>query len=236
MNSLIDLAAQAVNSTQLECSLYGIVPGHLEPLLRERLIALCGGLPATHPFLEHEIGFVPANETPDGVARNDDIILRLNSQLDPAVALEAQPALHERKWVMIQYGKPESANGATIRPAVYANVDGGDVFKFMRLLGYTFGFEHVRRGYCWGGMYKIVVSQVYKLTERSRLESARTISAEAQPRDVPWLVEVVSQQVPHESAASVANLLGEVRSFLAGVVELEPVDHLYLRERVRYMS
>ncbi|RKP35255.1 hypothetical protein BJ085DRAFT_1328, partial [Dimargaris cristalligena] len=90
--------------TTYECSLHGLVPDHMYPALMDRLVSLCGGEDMRQPLTQHILGLVPTVQTPPGPMRNDDVVLRLQSEVGP----DCDPQnLHIRKWFLCQQGHPD---------------------------------------------------------------------------------------------------------------------------------
>ncbi|ORY89926.1 hypothetical protein BCR43DRAFT_447809 [Syncephalastrum racemosum] len=116
-----------------ECSLRGLVFGQAaKEALVERLVGICGNDSLIDLF-EHEIIFTPSAQTPVGPARNDDVVLRLQSRIHS----EQDKSLKFRQWYMCMQGPPEPQRGrnVTVRPHCRVQL-GGDVFRYMKSLGY----------------------------------------------------------------------------------------------------
>ncbi|KAI9353138.1 hypothetical protein BD770DRAFT_325589 [Pilaira anomala] len=118
-----------------ECSLQGIVIGQdQKEKLIQRLLGICGNDSLVDLF-EHEIIFTPSTQTPEGPARNDDVVLRVQSK----ITTEKEKSFRFRQWYLCMQGNPEPqrARAVTVRPIARVQLS-GDVFRFMRSLGYRY--------------------------------------------------------------------------------------------------
>ncbi|KAI8325077.1 hypothetical protein GQ54DRAFT_295714 [Martensiomyces pterosporus] len=215
--------------THYECCLHGLVAKDREPLLRTRLEALCGDTESAHRELHHEINCIPCVETPVGPLRKEDVALRLRIELDPDDPLNEEKATST--VCLFGHPEPRSGRGATVRPAIYAQVFSGNASQFVSLLGYKFHSEFVRKGYwfLYRNAYKIIVSHIYRLDEPGNIQSA-------QPTDPSgnWVVQIVADAVGQEQVPKVSELLDEVKSLFADYVDLVVVDHIFLQNKIPY--
>ncbi|KAL0079094.1 hypothetical protein J3Q64DRAFT_1664357 [Phycomyces blakesleeanus] len=145
-----------------ECSLQGLVVGQEQKdALLERLVGICGN-DAMIELFEHEIIFTPTVQTPIGPARNDDVVLRLQSRIQT----EQERSLKHRQWYLAMQGHPEPQRGraVTVRPNTRVQLR-GDAFRFMKSLGYSYSFEIVRKGHLlsYEKILKIMVTQLFKV-------------------------------------------------------------------------
>ncbi|KAI8146884.1 hypothetical protein BJV82DRAFT_508544 [Fennellomyces sp. T-0311] len=116
-----------------ECSLQGLIVGSAEKdTVLQRLLGICGNDSKIDLF-QHEIVFSPTVQTPVGPARNDDVVLRLQSR----IATEEEKSLKNRQWYLCMQGHPEPQRGRTVSVRPHVRVElSGDVFRFMKSLGY----------------------------------------------------------------------------------------------------
>ncbi|KAI8077306.1 uncharacterized protein B0P05DRAFT_471357 [Gilbertella persicaria] len=116
-----------------ECSLQGILIGHEQKeKLMQRLMGLCGN-DATSELFEHELVFVPSTQTPIGPARNDDVVLRLQSKINNPKEM----SIKYRQWYLCMQGNPEPQRQRTVTVRPISRVQlSGDIFRFMKSLGY----------------------------------------------------------------------------------------------------
>lgn len=181
-------------------------------------------------LIEHEIVFTPTVQTPVGPARNDDVVLRLHSR----ITTEKEKSFRFRQWYLCMQGNPEPqrARAVTVRPNTRVQIS-GDIFRFMKSLGYTYSFEVVRKGHllAYDKILKITVSQLYKLKRKVDISSAVLIGEED-----TWIVEVTSLPVTQEQVNQSAEYVNKFRSLLIGVVELEYVDTRALQNKVHYSN
>ncbi|GAA5800041.1 hypothetical protein HPULCUR_005463 [Helicostylum pulchrum] len=197
-----------------ECSLQGIIIGQEQKdRLIQRLVGICGNDSLVDLF-EHEIIFTPSTQTPVGPARNDDVVLRVQY-----LCMQGNP-------------EPQRARAVTVRPNARVQLS-GDVFRFMRSLGYSYSFEVVRKGhlFAFDKTLKITVSQLYKLKTKVDVSSAVHFG-----REDMWVIEATSLLVPQEQVNQMAEHLGKFKNSLLGFVELEYVDNRALQNRVPYST
>ncbi|KAJ1751992.1 hypothetical protein LPJ55_001779 [Coemansia sp. RSA 990] len=215
--------------THYECSLYGLVAKAHEPQLRTRLEALCGDTKAAHHELHHEISCVPCVETPPGPQRKEDHMLRLRIELDPKDPTNMDKATNT--ICFLGHPEPRSDRGASVRPTTYAQVFSGNAPQFLSLLGYKFNSEFVRKGYwfMYRGIYKIIVSQVYKLREQGNIQTVQPVDAEGN-----WVMHVVADAMSQEQVPRVCEQLDELKRLFEDYVELVIVDHAFLENKVQY--
>ncbi|KAI8380006.1 hypothetical protein EDC96DRAFT_492625 [Choanephora cucurbitarum] len=133
-----------------ECSLQGVVVGHEQKeKLIQRLIGLCGN-DAMNDLFEHELVFIPSTQTPIGPARNDDVVLRLQSRINN----QKEMSIKYRQWYLCMQGNPEPQRQRTVTVRPISRVQlSGDIFRYMKSLGY-------RRDICWP-MTKLSKSQYF---------------------------------------------------------------------------
>ncbi|KAJ1919782.1 hypothetical protein IWQ60_007168, partial [Tieghemiomyces parasiticus] len=178
----------------------------------ERLNSLCGGKDLQQPLAEHVLGFIPAVITPHGPARNDDVMLRLQSSYDPNGDTRN---LSQRQWFLCQQGHPDPhmSTHATVRPVLYSTLDGPDVLKFVSLLGYRYEFGYIQEGtwFVCQDRFKITVSQVFKLNRPSDLSTKTPCLS-----DGAWLIEVTVQGVTQDQVKRVPDDLAVVKTWLDG--------------------
>ncbi|GAA5816087.1 hypothetical protein MFLAVUS_009609 [Mucor flavus] len=213
-----------------ECSLQGIIIGQEQKdRLIQRLVGICGNDSLVDLF-EHEIIFTPSTQTPMGPARNDDVVLRVQSK----ITTEKEKSFRFRQWYLCMQGNPEPqrARAVTVRPNARVQLS-GDVFRFMRSLGYSYSFEVVRKGHllAYDKTLKITVSQLYKLKTKVDVSSAVHFG-----REDMWVIEATSLPVPQEQVNQMAEHLGKFKNSLIGFVELEYVDNRALQNRIPYST
>ncbi|KAI8994595.1 mediator complex, subunit Med18 [Pilobolus umbonatus] len=213
-----------------ECSLQGLIIGQEQKeKLIQRLIGICGN-DSIVDLYEHEIVFTPSVQTPVGPARNDDVVLRVHSR----ITTEKEKSFRFRQWYLFMQGNPEPqrARTVTVRPNTRVQIS-GDIFRFMRSLGYSYSFEVVRKGHllAYDKVLKVTVSQLYKLKKKVDLSSAVLMGMED-----TWIVEVTSLPVSQEQVNQSAEYVNKFRSLLIGVVDLEYVDTRALQNKVHYTN
>ncbi|CAI2181055.1 15272_t:CDS:2 [Funneliformis geosporum] len=197
-----------------ECSLHGHISNNLKEKLLDRLIGICGTHPI--PIFEHEIGFVPTIQSPEGPERNEDVLLRLKSPIE-------ENDLTKRQWILCQLGLPETRTGrtVTVRPVLYSKISTGDALKFMNVLGYRlvnvstpFNFKEIIK-------YQLDVQlEVTKLTPYDPKEN--------------WMVEVTTIPVPQDQVDAYCSELRLFDDSLKGILNLFHVDHLVLQNKIHY--
>ncbi|CAO3640175.1 unnamed protein product [Mucor hiemalis] len=213
-----------------ECSLQGVVIGkEQKDKLIQRLVGICGN-DSTVDLYEHEIIFTPSTQTPVGPARNDDVVLRVQSRINN----KDEEKFRFRQWFLCMQGNPEPQRGrsVTVRPSARVQLS-GDVFRFMKSLGYSYSFEVVRKGhlFAYDKILKITVTQLYRPKIRVKVESAVPFGLEDM-----WIIEATTLPVAQEQVNQMADHLNRFKSFLIGVVELDFVDNRALQNRVPYSS
>ncbi|KAI9197364.1 uncharacterized protein BJ171DRAFT_520023 [Polychytrium aggregatum] len=203
------------------CLLYGLVHQDSVAKLVDRLVGLCGDLEfdSSRLYVEHSIAFIPANETPFGSSRNDDVVLRLKAPiLNESGKLVP---LAERRWKLCQELPPEPPKrrqeGRTkIAPhhrVVYETEITGDPFRFLQSLGYEFCHEYVRRGYSFVYEHKLItITKVYEPAEKYKVSTAALID----PDSVFWMVELTSPRVNQESVPLAMDEVTKLSSHLQG--------------------
>ncbi|KAI9303157.1 hypothetical protein BJ944DRAFT_165936 [Cunninghamella echinulata] len=118
-----------------ECSLQGIIIGEEKKrAVIDRIVGIAGN-ESLMDLYEHEIVFTPTVQTPIGPARNDDVVLRLVSRIEN----EQQVSFKHRQWFLTMQGDPEPQRGrsAIVRPVTRVQI-AGDVFRYMKSLGYRY--------------------------------------------------------------------------------------------------
>ncbi|KAI8075037.1 mediator complex, subunit Med18 [Gongronella butleri] len=211
-----------------ECSLQGLITSEEQKkAVIDRIIGIAGN-DTMIDLVEHEIVFSPTVQTPIGPARNDDVVLRLVSRIES----EQQMSLKHRQWYLCMQGNPEPqrARTAIVRPIARVQVS-GDVFRYMKSLGYTYSFEVVRRGHMivYEKMLKITITQLYKVKTKVDIKSAYLF----QPETV-WLVEVTSIPVAQELVSQMTAQLLRFKASINGIIDLEYVDNRALQNKVNY--
>ncbi|CDS03032.1 hypothetical protein LRAMOSA00434 [Lichtheimia ramosa] len=212
-----------------ECSLAGLIIGTAEKdAILQRLVGICGN-EAMIDLFEHEMIFSPSVQTPVGPARNDDVVLRLQSR----ITSEHDKSLKNRQWYLCMQGHPEPQRGrsVTVRPHVRVQLS-GDVFRFMKSLGYTYSFEIVRKGHliAYEKLLRITITQTYKLKTKVDVSSAVLVDQDQEM----WVIEVSSIPVAQEQVNTMAEQLNKFKTLLNGVVDLEIVDTRALQNRIHY--
>ncbi|RHZ81027.1 hypothetical protein Glove_126g34 [Diversispora epigaea] len=213
-----------MTSLSNECSLHGRIPENLKPKLIERLEGICGTTTPVKVF-EHEIGFIPAVQSPEGV-RNDDLLLRLKSPID-------ENDLTKRQWQLGQLGNPDTTSHAlnvTVRRVIYAKIFNGDALKFMSVLGYKYAYEYVKKGiiFTFRDSLKISIFQIFTLDKVHDVTSLKPFDANN------YIVEVTSILASSELVESKSQELISFRETLKGVINLHRVNHLHLKNQIHY--
>ncbi|KAI7858027.1 mediator complex, subunit Med18 [Circinella umbellata] len=210
-----------------ECSLQGLIVGLTEKnAIMERLVGICGNDSMIDLF-QHEIVFSPTVQTPVGPARNDDAVLRLQSRINS----EHEKSFKNRQWYLCMQGHPEPQRGRTVSVRPHVRVElSGDVFRYMKSLGYSYSFEVVRKGHllAYERLLRITVSQVYKLKTKVDVSSAIVVDEDI------WMIEVNSTPVPQEQVNQMAEQLNKFKLLLNGIVDLEYVDTRALQNKIHY--
>ncbi|KAI7871648.1 mediator complex, subunit Med18 [Spinellus fusiger] len=211
-----------------ECSLQGLIVGQEEKdSLIARLMGICGNDTMLDLF-EHEIIFTPSAQTPIGPARNDDVVLRLQSRIQT----EQEKSLKHRQWYLTMQGHPEPQRGRAVivRPNTRVQLR-GDAFRFMKSLGYSYSFEVVRKGHLlsYNKLLKISVTQLFK--PKIKVDISTAVSFQDPSL---WLVEVVSISVTQEQVSQMAEQLAKFKALLNGCVELEYVDTRAAQNKIHY--
>ncbi|KAI8984025.1 hypothetical protein BDF20DRAFT_857606 [Mycotypha africana] len=157
-----------------ECSLQGIVVGNEQKERTfQRLVGLCGNHSVVDLF-EHELVFIPSHQTPIGPARNDDVVLRLQSK----ITNEKEISMKYRQWFLCMQGnsEPQRTRTVTVRPMSRVQLS-GDIFRFMKSLGYSFSFDVVRKGYtfAYDKVLKITMTQLYKVITAKGYQKTHTV-------------------------------------------------------------
>ncbi|KAJ1667975.1 hypothetical protein IW140_002409 [Coemansia sp. RSA 1813] len=212
-----------------ECSLHGLLTKRNEFLFRTRLEALCGDTESAHCELHHEISCVPCVETPIGPLRREDHMLRLRMELDPSDPRNIDVC--KNTICMLGHPEPRSGRGASVRPAIYAQVFTGNAPQFLSLLGYKFHSEFVRKGYwfLYRNTFKIVVSQICRLEEQGNIHSAQAVD-----QSENWVVHIVADALTQEQVPRLCEQLDELKKMFADYVELVVVDHAFLENKIPY--
>ncbi|KAJ2506826.1 hypothetical protein GGI11_006545 [Coemansia sp. RSA 2049] len=212
-----------------ECSLHGLLTKSNEPMFRTRLEAICGDTESAHSEMHHEISCVPCVETPIGPLRREDHVLRLRMALDPNDPTGAGRS--KNTVCLLGHPEPRSGRGASVRPAIYAQVFSGNAPQFLSLLGYKFHSELVRKGYwfLYRSTFKIVVSQIYRLEEQNDIQSAQPVDPAGN-----WLVHIAADALTQEQVPRLCEQLEELKRMFADYVELVVVDHAFLENKVPY--
>ncbi|KAJ2725965.1 hypothetical protein GGI07_000893 [Coemansia sp. Benny D115] len=221
--------ASAGIPTHYECSLYGLLSSNHEPQLRTRLEALCGDTESAHPELHREISCIPCVETPSGPLRREDHVLRLRIEMDPSDPLN--DSKHTNHICLLGHPEPRSGRGASVRPAIFAQVFSGNAAQFLSLLGYKFNSEFVRKGYwfLYRNAFKVIVSQIYCMEEEGNVQSVQP----ADPKG-SWIVQVTADAMSQEQVPRLCEQLDELKALFEDYVELVVVDHAFLENKIPY--
>ncbi|EGF78346.1 hypothetical protein BATDEDRAFT_90909 [Batrachochytrium dendrobatidis JAM81] len=199
-----------------QCSLYGELPHTGLGKLLERLVGLCGetkhlGLAR---FCEHQIAFVPAVQTPFGPPRNDDILLRLHSNV-----LDAESNfIHflDREWTLLHLSPaepPKAGQKLANHRAIHHTRITGDVIKYIEMLGYKFEFEVVRRGFTFQfGQVRIDIFRLYQIQDQFRVSSAIPVVSNS----TTWIVQVTSPILGQEHVVHMSDNLFQFAAHLSG--------------------
>ncbi|KAJ3279004.1 Mediator of RNA polymerase II transcription subunit 18 [Borealophlyctis nickersoniae] len=191
-------SASGATTSNFQCSLYGVCLDSTLPKLLERLAGVCGhiGFDNKENLFEHEIVFIPIDETPLET-RKDDVVLRLCSDCFEDGKFVR---LTDRKWKLGHRGAPDppKERGDIVQQrAVYEAPTSGDVFQYLKLIGYRYHFEFVRQGFTF--VYhslKITVSRLYQLSEKHRVSSKSLL----EPFEDMWMVEITGPLTSQENA------------------------------------
>ncbi|CAG8479590.1 3881_t:CDS:2 [Acaulospora morrowiae] len=206
-----------------ECSLHGRIPESLREKVIERLEGICGTAPIN--IFEHEIGFIPSVQTPDGPSRNDDLLLKLKSPIE-------ENDLTKRQWQLCQLGHPEtrSGRGVTVRSVLYAKILNGDALKFLNVLGYKYAYEYVKKGivFTFRDLLRVNISQIFTLDKVHDVSSLKPFD------EKNYIVEATTTLILAEAVDEKCQELLKFSEFLRGAVDLHHVDHLVLKNRVHY--
>ncbi|KAJ2781071.1 hypothetical protein GGI15_003333 [Coemansia interrupta] len=218
-----------VGVTHYECSLHGLLNNDHEPQLRTRLEALCGDTESAHRELHHEISCIPCVETPIGPLRREDHVLRLRIEMDPKDPLNQNKAANT--ICLLGHPEPRSGRGASVRPAIFAQVFSGNAPQFLSLLGYKYNSEFVRKGYwfLYRNTFKVIVSQIYQLEEEGSVQSAQLADPQGS-----WIVQVSADALSQEQVPRMCEQLDEIKSLFEDYVELVVVDHAFLESKIPY--
>lgn len=155
--------SSSLGSRSYQCSLDGILSELQFSDFIQRMIALSGDEPL--PYCTHNIVFTPCIKTPFGPARNDDVLLRLYSNVLTSKG-EFIP-FGDRQWTLEQHNHPEpvksGTNLATHRVINSANIN-GDIFTYMKTIGYKIHFEFVKKGawFMYGGI-QVLIFRVFRV-------------------------------------------------------------------------
>ncbi|KAJ3136943.1 hypothetical protein HDU90_002509 [Geranomyces variabilis] len=219
----------------IHCSLHARCPNDVLPKLFERLIALCGRIDFDYKMdlWHHDICYRPEAITPFGGPRNEDTALRLRADvLNPDGDFVK---LHSRKWRLCCDGAPEppkpgDRNRVTQR-VMYESVIEGDALRYVEMLGYTFSFELVRKGYRFAyNNLLIEIFQPFKLETRHKVTTATLLDSE----DNAWIVQVGAGGAATETAPLLAAELHAFAELVEGLISLQVVPHTVLRNRIYY--
>ncbi|OBZ89036.1 Mediator of RNA polymerase II transcription subunit 18 [Choanephora cucurbitarum] len=212
-----------------ECSLQGVVVGHEQKeKLIQRLIGLCGN-DAMSDLFEHELVFIPSTQTPIGPARNDDVVLRLQSRINN----QKEMSIKYRQWYLCMQGNPEPQRQRTVTVRPISRVQlSGDIFRYMKSLGYSFSFDVVKKGHllAYDKIIKVTVFQLYKL-KKINVETAVHIGQEDM-----WIIEVTTAPVLQEQVNQMAEHLNKFKNLMIGIVDLEHVDIRALQNKIHYTN
>ncbi|KAI9228565.1 MAG: hypothetical protein DHS80DRAFT_30692 [Piptocephalis tieghemiana] len=235
-------SSSSTNSTY-ECSLHGLVAPQLIPTLLTRLTHTCGKDRYTR-FAEHDIAHFP---TVLGPRRADDSQIRLVRPLkvsQEGIITTTRPVQDTLEWELRMVGHPERHEEeeegmpeasrppqplVAQRQVVRVPMTGNPV-AFMPSLGYTFAFEHIRRGhlFLYEDSIRVTVTQtLHPPTERYQVASAM----DPDPKD-PWLVEATSLPTTMSGTQDTAAKLLRLREALRGMTELRVVGHSHLQHLV----
>ncbi|KAJ2361116.1 hypothetical protein IW150_007325 [Coemansia sp. RSA 2607] len=132
---------------------------------------------------------------------------------------------------LLGHPEPRSGRGASVRPAIFAQVFSGNAPQFLSLLGYKYNSEFVRKGYwlLYRNTFKIIVSQIYQLEEEGSVQSAQLADPQGS-----WVVQVSADALNQEQVPRMCEQLDEVKSLFEDYVELVVVDHAFLESKIPY--
>ncbi|CAO3702764.1 unnamed protein product [Rhizopus stolonifer] len=108
--------------------------------------------------------------------------------------------------------EPQRARTVTVRPIARVQLS-GDMFRFMKALGYSYSFEVVKKGYliAYDNVLKVTVSRLYKLRTKVDVSSAVPFGQED-----TWIIEVTTLPVPQEQVNQMAEHLNKFKVLLTG--------------------
>ncbi|RKP13724.1 hypothetical protein BJ684DRAFT_19810 [Piptocephalis cylindrospora] len=227
--------SSTANSTY-ECSLHGLVPPHLLPTLLTRLTHTCGKDRYTR-FAEHDIAHFPMVL---GARRTDDSQIRLVRPLkvsNDGIITTTRPVHDTLEWELRMFGHPERHEEeeegmpeaskppqplVTQRQVVRVPMM-GDPVAFMPSLGYTFAFEHIRRGHLF------FYEESIRVTPTERYQVASAMDPDAKD---PWLVEATSLPTTMAGTQDMTGRLIRLKEALRGMTDLRVVGHTHLQHLV----
>ncbi|KAI8804583.1 mediator complex, subunit Med18 [Cladochytrium replicatum] len=220
------------HTAYFQCSMHGIIADAMLPTLLERLVGVCGNVSfdGGQNFAENEIVYWPAVATPFGPARNEDMVVRLKTDLLNDVGVN----MRDRKWRLCQYGPPEPPRPgqplANYRSIFDIEVD-GDAFAFVELLGYTRTFEFIRKGFrfAFNGMF-VLIYRIFQVPVPHDIASATPLDS----LDSVWIVEAVTRPMKQETIPKRSEDLFTLASYLTGLVDLQVMDHNVLSNKIKY--
>ncbi|KAI9327717.1 mediator complex, subunit Med18 [Zopfochytrium polystomum] len=218
------LQSSATTPSKYQCSLAGMIASQHVPDLLERLVGLCGyvDFDSTENLFEHEVVFSPVacQAAPTGFGKFETL-LRLRSAAagrDGSIL-----SLSERSWSLVFQGPPEPpkpGNNTSIR-AIYESRLEGDCFQFLSLMGYTFKYEFVRKGFRFQhGSMTLTICTIHKVVKQHQLSTMMPpISV-----DQNWLVELNGDRVVQEQVLKMSDDLTKFASNLRGLLDLKAID------------
>ena len=126
----------------------------------------------------------------------------------------------------------------------------------MKLLGYTYSFDVVKRGYkfvCDRGMsvfvyrvFKVFLvrstcAHIYHSIYLLRYNTLQTQEPYRVSTSVPisntsnqWIIELASPLIPQEQVLGASEEINSFAGYFKELIELKPVDHTLLNNRIQY--
>jgi len=223
------------DSEILKASLYGYIKSSELPKLFDRLLGLSeniNGYSGKQNYAEHVISFIPSVETPIGPDRNNDVIIKINCNLlDENYNYKANSIL-DNDWTINLVGNPDSRITNCIVKPIRKIKTNGNIFEFLKALGYKFHFEYLQRGFIFGCKnIRIKVVQTYQIKKQYDLSTAKHLK---HTKSI-WLVEAYSTYTK-DNVKIVIDELITFASYLKGIVDLTVIDHHYVQQRINYVT
>jgi hypothetical protein len=157
------------NDTEiLKASLFGYIKSSELPKLFDRILGLSeniNGYSGKQNYAEHVISFIPSVETPIGPDRNNDVIIKINCNLLDENYNYKPTSAKDKEWTINMIGNPDSRITNCIVIPIRKIKTNGDIFEFLKALGYKFYFEYLQRGFIFGCKnIRIKVVQTYQVS------------------------------------------------------------------------